>query len=84
MALTGKTCLTAPTKFVDPPDLPGLDLVVLRSKMALFGLVVLQEEVVVGVMTCPPTDKWDMVVESVAVLATVVLGTVAVAADGVT
>ena len=84
MALTGKTCRTAPTKFVDPPDLPGLDLVVLRSKMALFGLVVLQEEVVVGVMTCRPTGKWDMVAVLAAVLATVVLATATVAADGVT
>ena len=81
MALTGKTCRTAPTKFVDPPDLPGLDLVVLRSKMALFGLVVLQE--VAGEMTCP-TDKWAMV--EVVVLATVVLATAAAAeaVDGVT
>ena len=81
MALTGKTCLTAPTKFVDPPDPLGLDLEVLRSKMALFGLVVLQE--VAGEMTCP-TDKWAMV--EVVVLATVVLATAAAVAavDGVT
>ena len=81
MALTGKTCLTAPTKFVDPPDPLGLDLEVLRSKMALFGLVVLQE--VAGEMTCP-TDKWAMV--EVVVLATVVLATPAAAeaVDGVT
>ena len=66
MALTGKTCLTAPTKFVDPPDLPGLDLVVLRSKMALFGLVV-HQEVVDGEMICQMA-KWAMVAEMAAVV----------------